>query len=294
MTTGTAVRVADLRVEHREAFGIGVARPRLSWRSETERPAWRQATYEIEIVDEDGNAWATGPVASSESVLVDWPAEPLASRARRTARVRVTGEDGSASDWSAPLAIEAGLLEPSDWSAKFASPDVAEEATALVRHEFQAPDDVAHARLYVTALGVYEIELNGRPVGDHVLAPGWSSYRNRLRYETFDVTSLLQPGTNAIGARLGEGWYRGRLGFDGGRREIYGERLALLAQLEMVGTDGTVTTVDSDAAWRSAPGPTTRSGIYDGEHHDARLEQPGWSAAGFDDSGLGHRCGRRP
>jgi len=137
----------------------------------------------------------------------------------------------------------------------------------------------------VTALGVYEVELNGQVVGDQVLAPGWSSYEHRLRYETFDVSARLRPGANALGVRLAEGWYRGRLGFGGGRRELYGDRLGVLAQLEVVAADGTVTTVASDGSWRATAGPTTRSGIYDGEDHDARLERAGWSSPGFDDRG---------
>src|SRR5207237_10146402 len=111
---------------------------------------------------------------------------------------------------------------------------------------------MTRARLYVTALGVYEAYLNGVPVGDHVLAPGWTSYNHRLRYQTFDVTSLLREGRNAIGAMLGDGWYRGRLGFNGGRRNIYGDRLALLAQLEIDYADGTSERIITDEDWRAA------------------------------------------
>ncbi|PJF45361.1 MAG: alpha-L-rhamnosidase, partial [Candidatus Thermofonsia Clade 3 bacterium] len=106
--------------------------------------------------------------------------------------------------------------------------------------------EIHSARLYITALGLYEAEINGQTVGDHVFAPGWTVYDERLRYQTFDVTALLKPGRNALGAVLGDGWFRGRLGFGGGRRNIYGERLALLAQLEVQYADGSVERIVTD------------------------------------------------
>ncbi len=131
----------------------------------------------------------------------------------------------------------------------------------------------------MTSLGVYEAQINGAVVGDHVLAPGWTSYDHRLRYQTFDVSGLLVEGRNAIGAILGDGWYRGRLGFRGGRRNIYGDRLALLAQLEIEYEDGTAERIVTDESWRAATGPILASDIYDGETYDARLARDGWSAA---------------
>ncbi|MBF6600524.1 MAG: family 78 glycoside hydrolase catalytic domain [Dehalococcoidia bacterium] len=252
-----------------------------------------QTAYEI-AVRRDGGVATTGRIDSDASVLVPWPFAPLTSRGRCDVRVRVWGDDGAHSDWSAPLAIEAGLLDPSDWRARFVS--AADEGAALtaplLRREFELRPGAVRARLYVSALGVYECELNGRRVGDHVLAPGWTSYDHRLRYQTFDVLDLLQPADNAIGATLGEGWYRGRIGFPGsGGRELYGDRLALLAQLEVAYKDGSVDVVATDRRWRSAPGPILASGIYDGETYDARREAPGWSRAGFDDSAWGDVAG---
>ena len=122
-------------------------------------------------------------------------------------------------------------------------------------------------------------------VGDHVMAPGWTSYDHRLRYQTFDVTELLVEGPNALGAILADGWHRGRLGYHGGRRNIYGDRLALLAQLEIEYADGTSERIITDESWRAATGPIVASDIYDGETYDARLERIGWSAPGYDDCG---------
>ncbi|HWQ12911.1 MAG TPA: glycoside hydrolase family 78 protein [Roseiflexaceae bacterium] len=283
--------IADLRFEHRrDALGVGVARPRLSWLVATDATGWRQAAYEIEVYGPDGQRRAgTGRVESERSALVEWPFAPLASRERRAVRVRVWGVDGQRSDWSKLYPVEAGLLQPGDWSARFVTPDWDEDTSRpqpapLLRREFEVRAGVAQARLYITALGVYEAHINGAPASDHVLAPGWTSYRHRLRYQTFDVTGLLREGRNAIGAMLGDGWYRGRLGFGGGRRNIYGDRLALLAQLEITYADGTTERVITDEGWRAATGPILASDIYDGETYDARLERPGWAEPGYDDS----------
>ncbi len=284
------VTIANVRFEHlRDAFGIGTARPRLSWTVTNAADEWRQAGYEIESFAPDGQLREqSGRVASDESVLVAWPFAPLTSRERLTLRVRAWGADGQPSAWSAPAPVEVGLLAPGDWEARFVTPDWDEDTTksqpsSLLRREFAVRAEVIQARLYITALGVYEAQLNGATVGDHVLDPGWTSYTHRLRYQTFDVTDMLRQGSNAIGAMLGDGWYRGRLGFGGGRRNIYGDRLALLAQLEISYADGSTERVVTDETWRAARGPIQASDIYDGESYDARLERPGWATPGYDD-----------
>jgi alpha-L-rhamnosidase len=285
---GAAVAITDLHFEHlREALGIGASRPRLSWLVETGRPSWRQIAYELEAAGPDGQTRApTGRVDSDQSALVAWPFAPLASRERLSLRVRVWGSDGSASAWSRPYAVEAGLLRPDDWSARFVTPGWEEGARArpapLLRREFSVKAGVAEARLYITALGVYEAQINGRRVGDHVLDPGWTSYHHRLRYQTFDVTPLVREGPNAIAAMLGDGWYRGRLTWDPDHHQLYGARLALLAQLEIRYLDGATERIVTDEQWRAASGPIQSSGIYDGETYDARFERAGWSLPGCD------------
>ncbi|WP_206061295.1 glycoside hydrolase family 78 protein [Nonomuraea basaltis] len=270
---------------HRDALGIGEPVPRLSWTVTTDIADWRQQAYEIELSD----GTATGRVESEQSVLVPWPGAELSSRERRGARVRVHGRDGSAGDWSAWSWAEAGLLDPACWTAGAAAPPLEllggpDGPALLLRRDFTLRGPVEKARLYVTAHGTYEIELNGRVVGDDVLAPGWSSYGHRLRYRTHDVTGLLRAGGNAIGATLADGWYRGRLGFRGGKTDLYGDRTALIAQLEITYADGTSDLVITDGSWRCAPGPVTSASLYDGEKHDARLLPPGWSEPGFDDA----------
>jgi alpha-L-rhamnosidase len=285
-----ATTIADLRVEQRrDTLGIGDARPRLSWIVATTLAGWRQSAYAIEVYEPGGPLRVqTGRIASDQSVLMPWPFAPLQSRERLQVRVQVWGGDGQPSAWSERVTIEAGLFQPEDWTARFITPDWEEDTSVpqpgpLLRQTFAVRAGVARARLYVTALGVYEAQLNGITVGDHVLAPGWTSYHHRLRYQTFDVTGLLRQGRNALGALLGDGWFRGRLGFGGGRRNIYGDRLALLAQLEITYADGTSERVVSDQRWRAAKGPILASDLYDGETYDASLERNGWSEPGYDD-----------
>ncbi|XVS60978.1 family 78 glycoside hydrolase catalytic domain [Actinosynnema sp. CA-299493] len=282
------VRVSPPTAEHhREALGIGESTPRLSWTVDDPAGGWRQASYEIEVSGPDGVVRRTGRVGSAQSHLVPWPVAPLRSRDRRTVRVRVWAEDGRSTAWSGPTAVEAGLLRPRDWSARMVSPATTASRPPLLRTEFTVAGPVARARAYVTAHGVHELLLNGEPVGDDVLAPGWTSYHSRLRYRTHDVTASVRPGRNAVGVAVADGWYRGRLGFNGGTRAIYGDRLGALVQLEITCADGSRQVVGSDDSWRAGTGGLVSAGLYEGEHFDARDEPDGWSRAGFDDSAWG-------
>jgi alpha-L-rhamnosidase len=273
---------------HREALGIGEPAPRISWKTVAD-PGWRQTAYELRITRRGGTRHA-GRVTSPDSVLVPWPDRPLASREAATVAVRLWGgNEAEPTAWSEPGSVEAGLLAPEDWTAIPVGaawredPESDVRRPARVRREFVATGErLRSARLYVTAHGLYEVELNGRRVGDDALSPGWTAYGKRLRYYTYDVAHLLRPGANAIGAWLGDGWYRGRLGWNGGFRNLFGSDLSLIAQLELRYDDGTSQTVATDASWRAATGPIVHSGLYDGERFDARDETPGWSSPGHD------------
>lgn len=291
ITSNSKVAISGLKIEHlRETLGISYSRPRLSWTVETECQNWLQQAYEIEQSLVDSDHWiSSGIIESDQSNLVPWPFASLNSREQAKLRVRVWGKEGSSSEWSDTLILEAGLLNPLDWSARFITPTWKEDVSIsnpapYLRREFEIRQGLKSARLYVSALGVYEAEINGHVVGDQVMAPGWTSYLHRLRYQTFDVKDLLQEGRNAIGAIIGDGWYRGRLVYSGGRRNIWGEHLALLAQIEIQYEDGTNQIIVSDEGWKAKTGPLVLNSIYDGETYDARLEMPGWSSPGFDDS----------
>ena len=151
-----------------------------------------------------------------------------------------------------------------------------------LRKIFTLPATVKSARLSVTALGLYECELNGRRIGDAVFTPGWTDYRYRVYVQTYDVVALLVPGENALGAILGEGWYAGQLGWF--QRQIYGDRPRLLAQLDITLTDGRTLHVATDPSWKVSQGPVLENDILQGETYDARQELGAWSSPGYNDS----------
>ncbi|WAU83283.1 family 78 glycoside hydrolase catalytic domain [Streptomyces sp. Qhu-G9] len=191
-----------------------------------------------------------------------------------------------AADWRGADFDDSGwpaAKEAADWGAgPWGKVVPASFAAHQLRHEFRLPrKKVARARLYATALGLYEAHLNGRRVGRDQLAPGWTDYRERVQYQTYDVTTLVRPGANAIGAYVAPGWYAGNVGMFGPHQ--YGERPALLAQLEVDYADGTSERVTSGTHWRAASGPIVSADLLSGETYDARKETSGWTSPGFDD-----------
>ncbi len=217
--------------------------------------------------------------------------------------VRVKDTQGAVSDWAAPAPVMTGLLSPSDWQAHwiaryFVLP-AGREAPAddvydnpwqarpadYLRKEVTLPAPVKCATAYVSALGLYELYFNGQRIGDEVMAPSWTDYHQRALYQCHDVTDLLQPGSNSIGAILGEGWYSGRVGHNQRRAgNHYGGRPGFLCQIHLDYADGRSERIVTDESWRTAQGPVRYSDFLMGEHYDALLEQDGWAEPGFDDS----------
>jgi alpha-L-rhamnosidase len=157
-------------------------------------------------------------------------------------------------------------------------------AVKALRREFQISAPVSSARLYATALGAYKFYLNGRPVGDQVLSPGWMDFREHVAYQAYDVTTLVKDGSNAIGALLAPGWYTTPLAWFGEGYNYGDTPPALLAQLRLEHADGSVEWVATDASWKADVSPILTAEIYNGETYDARKVQPGWDSAGFSDA----------
>jgi alpha-L-rhamnosidase len=286
--------ITDLTVERRrDPLGIDALRPRFAW-----RPARQQTAYQLQVVDTDdprgsfdwsSPMWDSGRRDTSDSTYVAYAGPPLMSRHRYEWRVRVWPDD----EWSAPATFEMGLLTPTDWQARWIAhlvPDLSSEpedrirfrAAPLLRKSFELEAAPRRARLYITALGLYEPWINGTLVTDERLAPGWTDYNSRVQYRTFDVTGLLNRGRNVIAVRLGDGWYTGTVGAWG--RQRYGDLPMLASQLEVRLDSMTTMTVCSDADWRAADSGTWLHDLQLGERTDFSREPVGWTETAFDDS----------
>lgn len=296
-----------LRCEYMvDPLGVGVAKPRLSWVLEASESAARgqkQTAYQVLVASnsellgrDEADLWDSGRVTSDATIQVEYAGKPMASRMRCHWKVRVWDGDGRASAWSLPATWEMALLKADDWKAVWiddgkpqpkADGDFYKDDPApLMRKAFTVEKPVRRARLYVSGLGYGYARLNGGPVGDRVLDPGWTNYSKRVLYSTYDVTSQIVQGKNCLGLMLGNGWYNPlpmrMWGFLNLREHLPNGRPRGIAQLEIELVDGTRQIVATDATWKVAPGPVLRNNIYLGEVYDARREIPMWDQPGFD------------
>ena len=283
-------RVVNLRCEyHVNPLGIGVSQPRLSWAMQGSGRGVVQSAYQIRVECDDYIVWDTSKVASDRSTYVPYGGDALVSEGHYLWQVRIWDGAGRMSEWSEPAWWEMGLLEASDWRAHWIEPPWEPDRKAFkpcpyFRQTFDVDGRVRAARATVTSYGLYELYLNGHVVGDQVFTPGFTSYHDRLQVQVHDVGQLLLLRENALGAILGDGWYRGKVSARS-ERNIYGNKLALLVQVHIWYEDGREQWVVSNGDWRVTTGPILKSDLKDGEAYDARLEMPGWCEAGFDDSG---------
>ena len=376
-----AVTTGSLRCEYlTDPLGIETVAPRLSWLVESPQRGEKQTAYQILVASapkllaaDQGDLWDSGKVAGDATSQVVYAGTRLVSRTQCYWKVRSWDKDGQASAWSKPASWTVGLLQASDWSAKWidatarlsvserknvpqikqavyeavdgsAALDVtgqlqkqasaaefsltvgndsfgkdpafgkvkrlrleyevagkkaqrflAESATLnfptdllrqpalpYLRKSFSIGKPLAKATVYATALGLYELRLNGQRVGDHFLAPEWTDYAKRLRYQEYDVTSLLTSGNNVIAAQVANGWYCGHIGNGGFQR--WGKSPALYAQLELTYTDASTQRVITDATWKSHVSPLLSTDFMIGENYDASQEIRGWDLPDFNDS----------
>ena len=265
-----------LRCEYEvNPVGLDCRSPRLFWQLNDARRGARQTAYQI-VTD---NGWDTGRVRSDQTTHVPYAGPALQSRQRVCWKVRSWDAHGQVSAWSAPATFEMGLLAADDWQAQWiGAPWVGGPKTTspcpYLRKHFRVTDRVVAARLYVTALGLYECSLNGARVGDQVFAPGWTEYRKRIQYQVYDVTRLLRRGRNELGAILGDGWAVGYVCWHD--RQYHVDRPRLLAQLEITCADGSRQVVVTDESWQAAPGPLLEADFLVGESYDARLKPIHW------------------
>ena len=308
--TSQPVRVVRLRCEYlADPMGIETASPRLSWVLESSERAQRQSGYQIIVASEPGklsakraDLWNTGKVDLAESVHVAYAGKRIVSGRQCFWKVRVWDKNDQPSAWSDTGTWSTGLLEASDWKAQWISfkddskLEASQQKMVLpparhYRKEFAASGEIRRATAYATALGIYELHINGRRVSEQMFTPGWSDYRKRLYYNTFDVTDSLVAGGNTIGAIVADGWYSGYVGYgllvgygpNKCGRYMYGKTPALLVQLEIEYANGRTERVVTDMTWKVGTGPLVEADMLMGETYDARLEIPGWDRCGFDD-----------
>ena len=309
---GDSLQPTALRCEYRQnPIGIDDGRPRLTWRVESEERGQKQSAYRIlvsssqqKLDDNEADLWDSGKTASNRTTHISYGGPSLRGRQRCFWKVKVWDRNGKESNWSPTAFWSMGLLDPADWSAAYISyrdqTPVFKDSDAHFlpparhyRKEFSATKPIQRATVYATALGIYELHLNGRRVGDAFFAPGWTDYRQRAYYNTYDVTELLSQGDNAMGAIVADGWYSGYVGFgllvgigtEKIGRYTYGKTPALMAQLEIEYRDGSREIVATNPSWKvTGDGPIRQADLLMGEFYDARAEMPGWSRPGFDDS----------
>jgi alpha-L-rhamnosidase len=277
-------RLTDLRVEHLvNPLGLDEPAPRFSWKLADARTGAAQTAFQLEVSVNADVIWDSARITADTSVLVAYAGPALQPHTRYHWRVRVWDHTGTASAWSPPAWFETGFLDPlapwpgAEWIHRPAPKSDANRPAVEFRKTIRFAAAPRQARLYITARGLFEPSLNGQRVGRDHLTPGWTDYRHRLEYLTYDVTAQLVSGDNTLGALLTAGWYCGRLGFSS--REIYGDQPALLATLRLVEADGSVRWIGTDSTWRSALGPIVAADLYDGETCDARRVTTTWIRA---------------
>ena len=293
-TSNASVQVERLRCEYLDnPLGIDTPQPRLGWVLTSSERGQKQAAYQILVASSEaalkksqGDMWDSGKVASDETTQIRYAGQALASRQACFWKVRSWDQAGKPAE-SKPARWEMGLLQPSDWGAKWIArtTDTNSQPAPLLRRAFSLDRKVKQARAYVCGLGYYELYLNGEKVGDHILDPGYTRYDRRALYVTYDVTDLLQRGPNAIGVILGNGWFNCHTKAVWNFHEApWRAAPKLLLHLRVDYADGRSETIVSDASWKCATGPIVFDSIYGGETYDARLENPAWATAKCDDS----------
>lgn len=285
--------VFHLTCEYREnPLGIDVLQPRLGWQLRSPRRGTRQIAYQITAASSAAALkaqtllWDSGRINSAQSAHIPYAGPPLTSGQRVYWQVTVWDERGVPAE-SNPAWWEMGLLDRADWQGQWiggyqvGGPRTT-SPTPFLRRDFTVASPVAQARLYATAIGLYECHLNGSRVGEDILTPGWTDYHQRIQYQVYDVTALLQSGQNVIGTILGDGWAVGHIAWAG--RQRYADLPHFLAQLIITYTDGRQQVIATDNSWLATTGPILESDFLMGESYDARRELSGWASPGYDAS----------
>ncbi|WP_397445696.1 family 78 glycoside hydrolase catalytic domain [Polaribacter sp. R77954] len=282
-------------------IGFYNPKPTFSWQLPVLENIKSQSAYQIvvassqELLPNNADLWDSKKQETAQSTFISYKGKQLQSRQKVFWQVRFWNQDKKASEWSDINLFELGLLNNSDWKAKWIGLDTAKDSIKGVRkflmHRpqylrkgFELNSEVEKARLYITSKGVFDVHLNGKDISDDVLTPGWTPYNKRIETLAYDVTNMLSSGKNAIAVELASGWHSGRIS----RGKAVYENFAspkVLCQLEITLKDGSKKIIISDETWKGTTnGPIRLAGLYDGEVYDANLEMPNWNTATFKDT----------
>jgi len=305
---------ADQFVEFDPApIALDKPKPRFTWILNLEGRARKQSAYQILVASsmqilntDEGDIWNSGLVASAQSAQVSYKGIPLESNRAYFWKVRIKDETGKLHPYGKTGTFNTGLFGEEEWTAVWIGKGDANEVhsdvdlfltktfskevqkvipdsrSPLFRKEFRIEKKVRRARVFVAGLGLYELRLNGKKVGNSVLAPARTDFRKRVLYDTYDVSAELNTGLNALGIMLGNGWFNGQKKYWGWQHQWYGSPRVIL-QLEIEYADGSKSRVMTDGNWKSSWSPITFNCLYDGEHYDAQLEEKNWDKPGFDE-----------
>ncbi len=299
---GSLENAQDLTVSEgfENPLGFYDANPTFSWKLPVSENNISQSAYQIvaasspDLLPDNADLWDSEKLNSEQSTWITYKGKPLESRQKVYWQVKYWNQEGDASTWSETNHFELGLLNNSDWKAKWVGLDTAKDSIRgrgkvlihkpqYLRKGFELSDDVASARLYITSKGVFDVSINGENVSDDAMSPGFTTYDKRIETLTYDVTNLIASGQNTIGVELASGWYSGRLlwGTTPWDNTISPK---VLAQLEMTMSDGSKEIIISDDSWKGMTnGPLQFAEIYDGEIYNANMEMPDWTTNNFDD-----------
>ena len=279
LTQAADIAIAAPRCEGlRDAAQVDTSSPRFSWQITSGERGVRQRAYQLRVSEAGGEAIESPRIESEETLWVPCPGFTAKPRTTYTWQVRAWDNRGQVTEWSAPQTFGTGLLGtkwPADWIGDGRTVERDQTAPArYLRGTFRLDRKPVRARLFLSALGLVEPWINGRPVTEDRFVPGWPDYRQRVFYVAYDVTALLQEGDNAWGAILGDGWYSGTLL----PLHQYGPEPMFSAFLDVADAEGRVTTFTTGKDWKwTRDGPITMNSIYHGETYDSRRERSAWS-----------------
>jgi hypothetical protein len=311
----SSAKIVALKCENRiNPVGIATPAPNLCWQIISEVRNYQQSAYRIMVSDDAkkldsdrGTIWDSKKVVSGMSVMVSYNGPALQSAQKYYWKVMVWDAAGKSSGWSNAATFQMGLLKPDDWGKArwIGMEDLPESMRVvpgihgngdnlghralqrsiipLIRKGFEVKSGIASATLFISGLGQYEVHINGAKIGNSFLSPGWTDYDKTVLYNSYDITSNLQLGANAIGAIVGNGFYT--INRERYRKLViaYGKP-KLICKIRIVYTNGMSEDIDSGEDWKTYPSPITFTSIYSGEDYDARLEQPNWDLVSADET----------